>query len=135
MALDTQISDAAANAAANALLALANDGTLKIYGGAKPANANTALSGQTLLSTHNLSTPAFGNAAAGTAAANAIADATAVATGAATWFRVYTAGGSAVFDGTVGTAGSNLNLNSTAIQINAKVSIASYNFSVLEAGQ
>ena len=135
MALDTQIAHAAANAAANALLALANGGTMKLYNGAKPASANVAVSSQTMLSSHGLSATAFQAAVNGVAAANPIGNAAAAATGTATWFRVFTSGGAAVFDGTVGTSGCNLNLNSVDIQINATVAIAGYSFSVLEAGQ
>jgi hypothetical protein len=136
MALDTQITDAMANAMANAGLTQCNGGTLKIYDGAKPANGDTAITGQVLLSSHALGNPAFGGAAGGVAAANPIADGTAVATGQASWCRFFTSGGAPVFDGTVGVgAGFNLNLNSIDIQVNAKVSINSYSFTVLKAGQ
>jgi hypothetical protein len=105
MALNTQLSDAAANAACNTLCALANGGSLKIYSGAQPANANTAISGQPLLATLALSAAAFANAVAGAAAANATTSATAVATGTAAWFRVFKSDGTTVvFDGTVGTS-------------------------------
>lgn len=135
MALNTQISDAAANAACNALCALANGGSLKIYAGAQPANANTAISGQTLLATLALSATAFANAVAGAATANAITSATAVATGTAAWFRVFKSDGTTVvFDGTVGTAGCNINMNSTAIQTGATVAISSFAYSITEAG-
>jgi hypothetical protein len=135
MALNTQISDAAANAACNALCALANGGSLKIYAGAQPANANTAISGQTLLATLALSATAFGNAVAGAATANAITSATAVATGTAAWFRVFKSDGTTViFDGTVGTSGCNINMNSTAIQTGATVAISSFSYSITEAG-
>jgi hypothetical protein len=135
MALNTQISDAAANAACNALCALANGGSLKIYSGAQPANANTVISGQTLLATLALSATAFGNAVAGVATANAITSATAVATGTAAWFRVFKSDGTTVvFDGTVGTAGCNINMNSTAIQTGATVAISSFSYSITEAG-
>ena len=61
MSLNTQLSDAAANAAVNALCALANGGFLKIYSGTQPATGNSALTG-TLLATINLAATAFGNA-------------------------------------------------------------------------
>ncbi|MCX6630917.1 MAG: hypothetical protein NTW28_25160, partial [Candidatus Solibacter sp.] len=136
MAYNTQISDAAANAAANAVAALANSGYLKFYTGSQPANANTALSGQTLLATLTFSATAFGNAAAGVATANAIgADTSADASGTATWFRVLKSDGtSVVFDGTVGTSGCNLNMNSNVISAGASVSGTALTYSILEAG-
>lgn len=136
MALNTQISETMANAMCNTGLAQLNGGgTVRIYGGTQPANADIAVGAQTLLSQHTLSATAFGNAAGGVANANAIADDTARATGTATWCRFFTSGGAAVFDGSVGTANANLILNSTDIQQNAKVSISTYQFSVLKAGQ
>ena len=51
MALNTQMSDAAANAACAAVIALANSGSIRIYTGTQPANANTAIGAQTLLAT------------------------------------------------------------------------------------
>ena len=136
MALNTQMSDAAANAACNAVAALANSGYLKMYTGSQPANANTALSGQTLLGTLNFSATAFGNAVAGVATANAIAsDSSADASGTATWFRVLKSDGtSVVFDGTVGTSGCNINMNSNVISAGASISVSSLTYSIVEAG-
>lgn len=135
MALNTQISDAAANAACNGLTALVNAGSIKLYTGSQPANGNTALAGQTLLATLPLNNPAFGNAAAGVAALNASGvSASAVATGTAAWFRVCNSGGTGIWDGSIGTSGCNLNLNSTSIQSGATVTISSYSFSIAEAG-
>jgi hypothetical protein len=134
MALNTQLADATANAACNAITALANGGTLKIYDGTQPANANTAVSTQVLLVTLTFSATAFGAAAAGVATANAITSGTAVATSTATWFRVFSSGGAVVWDGTVGTSGANLNLPTTAITSGGSVSISSLTFTELEAG-
>ncbi len=136
MALNLQISDAAANAAVNALAALANGGSIKLYGGTQPTNANTALSGQTLIATLALSATAFGSAAGGVATANAITSATAVASATATFFRVLKSDGTTVvFDGTVGTSGCDLNMNSNVISSGATVAISSLTFTLNEAGQ
>lgn len=135
MSLNTQVADQTANAATNAMTALANGGSIKIYSGAQPANGNTALSGQTLLATLPLNNPAFGVASAGSAALNAAGvSASAAATGTATWFRVCKSDGSGLWDGTIGTSGCNINLNSTAIQSGATVQITSYTFATNEAG-
>jgi hypothetical protein len=121
-------SNAAVNAEADALAALLNDGYLRIYDGSQPANADTALSGQTLLAELRFGNPAFGAAVAGLLTANAItADAAANATGTASWFRALKSDGTtAVFDGSVGTASADLVLDSVAIQVNADVSVTSF---------
>lgn len=65
-----------------------------LYSGTPPTNVDTALSGNTVLSQHDLSNPAFGNSSdagpGATVAANAIADDTAAdATGQATFSRFF----------------------------------------------
>lgn len=135
MALTAQFSDTAANAAQAAISALVNTGTLKIYTGTQPANANTAVTVQTLLATLTFSATAFGSPTAGLATANSITSATAVATGTAAWFRVLKSDGTTVvFDGSVGTSGCDLNLNSTAITSGATVAVSSFTCAVSEAG-
>ena len=136
MALNTQITDAVANAMCAIVTALCPSGTINIYSGTQPANANTAVGGGNhLLATLTFGNPAFGSPSAGVATAAALTSGTAIYTDTATWFRVLKSDGTTVvYDGSVGTSGCNLNLNSTAIQINATVSITSLTFSALEAG-
>lgn len=108
------------------MAALCNSGYLRIYDGAQPATADTALSGQTLLAELRFSATAFAGSIAGVATANAITAAVAAATSTATWFRVLKSDGTtAVWDGSVGIATADLVLNSVAIQINAQVSVSS----------
>ena len=105
--------------------ALPDSGFIEIYSGAQPLDANTAIVAQVLLVTLTLAatafvTPPVASGAAGsrvvTATANSITSGTAVATGTAAWFRCYKSDGTTVlFDGSVGTAGCDLNLNTTAI--------------------
>ena len=129
MALNAKISNAAANAAANAVVDLLNAGKIQIYDGAQPATPDTAVSDQTLLAELTLGNPAFGDAALGVATAEAITgDAAANATGTAAWFRVLTSADAAIFDGSVGTSGCNLNLNSVAIQAGAAVSVTAFTY-------
>ena len=124
MALNAQLSAAAANAAADAVVDLLDGGKLLIYDGSQPADADTAVTDQTLLAELTFGTPAFGDASGGVATANAITqDSSANATGTATWFRVTTSEDVAIFDGSVGTADANLVLNSVAIQAGAAVSV------------
>lgn len=133
MALNPHFSDAAANAAANAIAALCNGGDLKIYDGTQAANANTAIGAQVLLATLTFNATAFGGAAAGVATANAIASAAAVATSTATWFRALKSDhASVVFDGSIGTAGANINLNAVAIVSGATVSVTALTLTATE---
>ena len=133
MALSPRLANVAANAAADAVCVLANSGKLRIYdstGTGQPANADTAVTTQVLLAELTLNATAFGAAALGVATANAItSDASADATGTATWFRVLKSDGTTVlFDGSVGAAGCNLNLNTTSIVIAAAVSVSALTY-------
>lgn len=130
MALNPKLSNAGANAAADAVTALLATGYLRIYDGSQPATADTAISTQVLLAELRFGATAFGAAVAGVSTANAItADSSADATGTAAWFRALKSDGtSAVFDGSVGTSGANLNLNSTAIQSGAAVSVSALTY-------
>jgi len=114
------------NVELNALAALANSGTIAIRTGTQPATPETAVTG-TLLATLTMNATAFGAAAAGVITAAAITgDTTADATGTATWFRMWKSDGTtAILDGSVGTSGADLNLNSVDIQAGADVEITS----------
>lgn len=119
-------SNASASAANDARCAQLNAGKLEIYTGTRPANPDTALSGNTLLATLTFSATAFGASSNGTATANAITSGTAAATGTASWARCYKSDGvTAVIDMNVGTSGSDLNLNSVSIQSGGTVSVTS----------
>jgi hypothetical protein len=129
MALSPRRSNAAANAAADAMGALLNTGYLRVYSGTQPATADTALSGNTLLAELRFSATAFPAASAGVLTANAItADASADATGTASFFRALKSDGTTVvYDGSAGvTAGQfDLVLNTTSVVAAASVSVSS----------
>jgi hypothetical protein len=134
MANNPFYSDTFAKACVDAGCALANSGTIKVYAGTQPADANTALSGQTLLGTFTLPSTAFGaSAASGTApsrsavaTAGAISDITAVGTGTATWFRMFKSDGTTVLmDGSVGTSGCDLNLTDVTITTGETMRVSS----------
>lgn len=113
----------------NAVDAGATGGLLRIYDGTRPATGGTAT---TLLAELVFSVTSFAAASGGVMTANAItADASANATGTATWYRIVDDVATFVLDGNVGTSGSDLNLNSTAISIGVQVSCSSF---VLTAG-
>lgn len=130
MALNPKLSNVGANAEADAVCALANSGKLRIYDGTQAATADTAIGAQVLLAELTFGNPAFGAAVAGVATANAITqDASADNTGTATWFRVLQSNGTTVlFDGSAGTSGANLNLNSVAISAGAAVQVTALTF-------
>lgn len=98
---------------------------LRIYNGTQPATGGTATTLLAELTCNATFAPA---ASGGVLTLNAITqDSSADATGTATWFRIVQSGGSThVFDGTVGTSGADLNLNSTSIVAAGTVSISSF---------
>jgi hypothetical protein len=133
MALTPSITTAARNAAADSVVDLVDAGTppgsLRIYSGTMPADANAALSGNTLLAQLTFSTTAFGAAATGVATAAAItSDTSADATGTATFHRVLNAAGTVIWQGSVGTATSDLVLSSTSITAGGTVAVSSYTY-------
>jgi hypothetical protein len=129
MANAPKLANEAVNAGVDAITALANGGSIKIYSGTKPADADTAPGGgNVLLATLGLANPAFGAAVAGVATANTITDGTGSAGAgaapgtAATWFRVTRSNGNALWDGTVGTAGCDLTISTANIFTGQSVS-------------
>lgn len=111
MAHDLIESNETVNAGADAKLALLNNGYLRIYDGTRPTDANTAVVAQNLLVELRWNATAFAASSAGVAAANAISNALIAISGIATWFRALKSDGTTpVFDGEIGTSGSDLNL-------------------------
>lgn len=106
-----------------------NSGKLKIYSGTQPTDGDTAIGAQVLLATLVMNATAF-SAPSGTAStiqtltAGAItSDTNAAATGTAVWFRLTKSDSTTlIMDGTVGTSGCDLTINSTAITSGATVS-------------
>lgn len=110
---------------------LADAGFIDIYDSSQPANANTAVSGQTKLARCTFNAAAFPGASSGSAAANSITSGTGLANGTASWFRVLKSDGTTVlFDGSVGTSGADLNLSTVAIVSNATIAISSFTMSI-----
>lgn len=130
--VDTKITDAVANAQANVIGDSLDNGYIRIYSGTAPVTADTALSGNTLLAELRFNAAAFPAASAGVITAAAITgDAAADATGTATFFRAFASDGTTVkWQGTCGTATSDMILNSTAIQAGAAVNASSCTYTV-----
>lgn len=138
MALNLKLANQSVNTEADALAAQFNNGYLRIYdstGAGQPATADDAVTTQVLLAELRWNATAFGAAVDGVITANPLTpDAAANATGAATWFRALKSDGATkLMDGTVGTAGADLNLNSVAIQVGAEVSATSFVHTVTKA--
>ncbi|MCE9566361.1 MAG: hypothetical protein K8U57_30425 [Planctomycetes bacterium] len=128
MASNLKVAVTAKNAGLDAkyTTAIGASGLLRIYSGTQPTDPDTALSGNTLLAELALSATFAAGAASGVLTANSItADSSADATGTATFFSLLTSGGTRKVDGTVGTSGCDLNLNTTSIVAGAQVSVSS----------
>lgn len=128
MALNPKLSIASRNLALNAALDVLNSGFFDFYDGTQPTDADTAVGAQVKLARCTFGATAFAAAAAASKAANAITqDSAADATGTVAWYRLWKSDGTtSVWDGSCGTSGANVNFNSTAIQINAAVSVTSF---------
>lgn len=138
---DTNITDAAQQAAANAVVDLVDAGSsnaagkLRIYddGTSQPSDADDSVpAGSTLLVEFDLQNPAYGNAASSGQATlqGTTISATAVATGTAAWYRVVDRDETAVFDGDVsGTGGSgDLQLDNTSLASGQTVNLNSHTY-------
>lgn len=136
-------SDAAAKAAVDAMVALLNGGTLEIYDGTQPTDANTAITTQNLLGTFTFNSTAFAaSVASGTApnrsavaTANSISNVTASASGTATWFRAKRSSGNGsgvVMDGTCGTSGADLIMTDTTLTSGETMTVSSLTVSCPE---
>ncbi len=107
----------------SARIDLGSAGLLRIYDGTRPATGGTAT---TLLAALTLSDPCAPAAAAGALTFSAITSSSVLTAGTATWFRLVTSAGTFVVDGSVGTSGSDLNLNTLALVSNAQISVSSF---------
>lgn len=111
------------NQVRDAIDAGAGAGLWRIYDGSRPATCGSAT---TLLAEMTCSDPCAAGASGGVMTFSAVtADASANATGTATWSRIVDSTGTCAVDMSVGTGGSDLNLNSTSIASGQEVSITS----------
>jgi hypothetical protein len=111
----------------DALDAGAGAATLKIYSGTQPANADTALSGNTLLATLTFTDPTAPAPSGGVITFSTITeDSSADAIGTATFARMADSTGATVMDGDVGTTGALITLNRTDFVVGGPVRITSF---------
>jgi hypothetical protein len=128
--LTNALKNTQANAVISAIDAGSTGGLIKIYSGTRPATADTALSGNTLLATLTFSTTS-GTATNGVITFSAItADSSADATGTASFARITDSDGTTVMDLDIGTSGSDINLSSVSINSGDSVSISSFTYTV-----
>jgi len=141
------IANDSAIAAANAVVDLVDAssptaGKVRIYDGTIPADADTAIAAQTLLAEITLDDPAFGAATDQAPGARASAlglpleDSSADATGTASWFRLLDGSNNVILQGDVSTVSAgtgDMQMNSTAIQSGAAVSITAFNVDMPES--
>lgn len=139
MAHDMKISDETADVQGAATAPLYDNGYLRIYEGAIPATANTALTSQVLLAEPRFAATGIATTINGVLTANALtadSSANASATTGATFYRAFRSDGTTVISqGTVGTVGSNSDceLNSVMIQSGAEVSVSSFTHTIPKA--
>lgn len=126
MASNLKYSNGTRDAQQNGLITYAGTGAIiSIYTGTQPANANTALSGNTKLVDLVIS-GSFGTDSNGTLTFSTVSNGTAVNTGTATFFRITKSDGTTVvMDGSVATSGADMNISSTSISTGQTVSITS----------
>lgn len=134
MATNPHVSAARRAAMLDTLTASAASGKLRIYSASQPADADATVAsgGGTLLAELTMNATAFGSATS-TASTNSVLTANAItqdssadATGTAAWFRLWQSNGTTpILDGTVGTSGTDLIINSVAISSGAAVSASS----------
>lgn len=125
MASNLKYSNGTRDAQQQGLITYAGSGAkICIYQGTQPANANTAISGQTLLVECDLASN-FGTDSNGTLTLGTVNSGTAVATGTAQFFRIFKSDGTTVImDGSVSTSGADMNLSSTSISTGQTVQIS-----------
>ena len=132
MALNTQLADATVNAQAAALTTLCNSGLIRLYDGAQPATADTAVGAQVLGVTLTFGATSFPAAVSGLLTANAITNGTAVAAITPTWARILKSDGvTVIMDVSAGAAGCNLTVG--AFTVGTIVSCTSFTHDVKNA--
>ena len=135
MASNLKVAQNTAQAQAAALVgAFTNSSTVNIYSGAQPATPETAITSQVLLATITLPASSAFTSSNGVMTAGAISNATIGTSGTAAWFRwVKSDGTTVIADGSVGTSGADMNLNSVALSAGATLATTSFTFTIPSA--
>ncbi len=113
------------NEALTSIIDNLNSGYVRLYSGTRPTDADTALSGNTLLAQGTFSSTAFAAPSGGSAVANAITGGTASNTGTATFARLFQSDGTTAWaDLSVGTSGSGAEIILSSTSIVSGVAVA-----------
>jgi hypothetical protein len=125
--MSLQLSTSARDGENNALTtAVGATGQLRIYTGSAPANCGTAASG-TLLSQHALGNPFAPGSSSGVLSPTLPSNVNASNTGTAGYWRVYdNAGTNCHMQGTCGTSGTDMILNTTSLVSGGPVQISGW---------
>lgn len=127
-----KLSAAAKNAATEAVTAMLNGGYIDLYAGPQPAEPGERAKSQVRLLRIPLSDPAFTPATEGRAEVFRSWESNpAEATGKIEWFRAYRYDGVVVMDGSVGTSGSDMNLNDVDIRTGTVIFMKAFRFAAL----
>jgi len=132
MANNLKLSNSTVDVQGDATAPLFDNGYLRIYDGTQAATADTAVGAQVLLAELRFAATGIATSVNGLLTAAALtADSSANASGTATWYRALKSDGTTVIcDGSVGTSGCDLNLNSVAISSGAAVSVTSFTHTI-----
>jgi hypothetical protein len=114
----------------NITTAIGSGANVVIYSGTAPTNADASLSGNTVLATLPCSSTFAPGAASGALTANAITQENASASGTASFYRILTSGSVVICQGAVGTTGTDMILNTTALVSGGPVDVTSYTISM-----
>jgi hypothetical protein len=126
MAYSPKISVALADLFLDGIGSAADGANLCLYANTQPATPETA-AGATAIATCVMNATAFNAAASHQIAAKAITDDTNTVGGTAAWFRLWNAGGTeGLLDGSVGTSGCDMNLNSVTLSAGGTLHISSF---------
>ncbi len=128
LALSLALRNARANQHGIAIDAGGGAGLIRIYDGTRPASGGAAT---TLLAQLTFSATSFPAAVNGVATADPITDDASAVGGTASWFRATDSTGVFVEDGDVGTSGTDMIVNTTAVSAGQPFGVTSY---VLTAG-
>lgn len=122
--MTTGYSTTTRNAQLNAITtAVGNAGLCAIYDGTRPATGGAATN---KLAEFTMGSPFAPGAAAAVLSPTLPSNTTGLAAGTATWFRITTSGGTQVIDGSAGTSGTDMVLNTATISIGLTVSITAF---------
>lgn len=132
MASNIKIAVAARNAMGDALItALGSSPVIQVYTGTQPAGPGTAITSQVLLGTLACSATPAPATSSGVITFNAITqDSSADASGTAAWYRLCKSDLTAIVDGTVGTSGADLNLNTVTIVAAGPIACTSFTYTM-----